>query len=175
MHRNQDFTEYIMAKNLEKLIEETVVPEMEYAQKSARISPVTVDDIPEVVLPKTKAEVYREAKGRLNQKTKAVSKRTATEKPQKKPRVKVKTVELEIAAVTETAEQVESEQIKYRKHTLKNPDVEPVWVGGADEIVPFAWRHPLMPDIKRPTKLYRQTVKCDAPRSWFLPALRDKN
>lgn len=164
-----------MAKSLEKLIEETVIPEMEYAQRAARINTVTVDDIPEVVLPKTKAEVYREAKGRLTQKTKAVSKRGGTEKPQKKPRAKVKTVELEIAAVTETAEKAESEQIKFRKHSLKNPDVEPVWVGSPDEIVPFAWRFPLMSDIKRPTKIYRQTVKCDAPRSWFLPAPRDKN
>lgn len=168
-----------MAKNIEQLIDDTIVPEMEYAPakggaKSARRDSVTVDEIDEVVLPKTKAEVYREAKGRLTQKTKAVSKRGGTEQKLKNTRAKIKTAELEIAAVTETAEQAESEQIKYRKQTLKNPDVEPVWVGSPEETIPFAWRFPLVSDIKRPTKFYRQTVKCDN-RGWLLPAPREKN
>ncbi len=172
-----------MAKTLEQIIDESVVPDMECAPKGMdgpgrRASTVTVDQIPEVVLPKTKAEVYREAKGRLTQKTKAVSKRetdkrkTSTARGDK--RAKVKTVELEIAAVTETVGQAESEKIKYRKNSLKNPDVEPVWVGSPDEIVPFAWRFPLLPDLKRPSKFYRQAV-VKADKSLFLPAPRDKN
>ena len=172
-----------MAKTLEQIIDESVVPDMECAPKGMggagrRASTVTVDQIPEVVLPKTKAEVYREAKGRLTQKPKAVSKRDGDKR--KTPargegkRAKVKTVELEIAAVTETAGQAESEQIKYRKNSLKNPDVEPVWVGAPEETVPFAWRFPLVSDLKRPSKFYRQSV-VRADRGLMLPVPRDKN
>lgn len=167
-------------KDLEKLIEETIVPDMECAPNAApskkrrSVGYITSTEIPEVVLPKTRTEEYLAAKNRLTQKTKAVSKRvgntdaSSTTKPQQKRR-KVKTVDLEIAAVTETTEQAESEQIKYRKNNLKNPDVEPVWVGSPDDMVPFAWRFPLMPDMQRPSKMYRQTVDVNNNRRWLLP------
>ena len=171
-----------MAKTLEQIIDESVVPDMECAPKGMdapgrRASTVTVDQIPEVVLPKTKAEVYREAKGRLTQKTKAVSKRDGDKRKASvsgDKRAKTKTVELEIAAVTETAGLAESEQIKYRKNSLKNPDVEPVWVGAPEETVPFAWRFPLVADIKRPSKFYRQAV-VRADKGLMLPVPREKN
>ncbi len=165
-----------MAKNIEKLIEETVVPDMECApndtaSRKKRGSTVTVDEIPEVVLPKTKTEVYLEAKGRLKQKTKAVSGSSAAKTGKRKTR---KTAELEIAAVSETTDRVESEQIKLRRQILKNPDVEPIWVGSPEEIVPYAWRFPLMPDISRPSKLYRQTVDVFSNRRWLLPVPTNK-
>ena len=42
----------------------------------------------------------------------------------------------------------------------------------AEELVPFAWRNPLVADIKKPNKYYRQAVR--EARSAMLPALRDK-
>ena len=55
-----------MEKDIEKLLDNMVVPEMEYVKTK---NAVAVPEVPEVVLPKTKAEMYREAKGRLDQKT----------------------------------------------------------------------------------------------------------
>ena len=75
-----------MAKTIDQILDDLVVPEMEYEPKydvgktksktQQRVA-VTIDEIPEVVLPKTKAEMYREAKGRLKEKTSAASKRDA--------------------------------------------------------------------------------------------------
>lgn len=169
-----------MAKTIDQILDDLVVPEMEYEpkydsgktkSKTRARAAVTIDEIPEVVLPKTKAEVYREAKGRLKEKTSAASKRDGARRTAK-PAAKVKTVELEIAAVSETAERVESENIKMMLEHLKRPLDEPIWVGGAEELVPFAWRNPLVADIKKPNKYYRQAVR--EARSAMLPALRDK-
>ena len=170
-----------MAKTIDQILDDLVVPEMEYEPKydvgktksktQQRVA-VTNDEIPEVVLPKTKAEMYREAKGRLKEKTSAASKRDGAPRRTAKTSAKVKTVELEIAAVSETAERAESESIKLMLEQLRRPLDEPIWVGGAEELVPFAWRNPLVADIKKPNKYYRQAVR--EARSAMLPALRDK-
>ena len=47
-----------MEKDIEKLLDNMVVPEMEYVKTK---NAVAVPEVPEVVLPKTKAEMYREA------------------------------------------------------------------------------------------------------------------
>lgn len=161
-----------MAKDIEQLFEGLVVPEMEYdpkydvgkvktksksKTKTKTRASVTVDDVPEVVLPKTKAEVYREAKGRLTQKTSAVSKKESGAEKEKRPAVK--TVELEIAAVSGARAETESETIKRRKAKLKSPVGSPVWVGDGEDLIPFAWRKPLIADISNKSKLYKQAVR----------------
>ena len=154
-----------MAKDIEKLIEEFVIPEMEYSpsyekksKKKDRLRTVTIDDIPEVVLQKTKAEVYEEAKGRLKQKSSAVSRRTK------------KREEDEVAATkTETA-------FNYAANEHSAPVVLPVakpeWVGGEEELIPFAWRMPLLPNINKPSKYYRQVVRSAA--EMLLPVPNDE-
>ena len=139
-----------MAKDIEKLIEEFVIPEMEYSpsyEKKTRkkgLRTVTIDDIPEVVLQKTKAEVYEEAKGRLKQKTSAVSRRTKKRED------------------TETAA-TKAQEVNHTTHefptTFAMPVASPEWVGSEEELVPFAWRNPLLPDINKPSKYYRQVVR----------------
>lgn len=140
-----------MAKDIEKLIEEFVIPEMEYSpsygkksKKKGQLRTVTIDDIPEVVLQKTKAEVYEEAKGRLKQKTSAVSRRTK------------KREEAEVAAT-------KSEVVNHVAPEPAAPAVMPVsapeWVGREEELIPFAWRMPLIPNINKPSKFYRQVVR----------------
>ena len=74
-----------MEEDIEKLIESFVVPEMEYVKTKRGADDKTVD-VPEVVLPKTRAEVYEEAKGRLGQKTSAVSRRGAAKSERTKTR-----------------------------------------------------------------------------------------
>ena len=164
-----------MAKDIEKLIEEFVIPEMEYSPsyekkskgKKEKVKTVTIDEIPEVVLPKTKAEVYEEAKGRLKQKTSAVSRRVkkgegqaevAATKTVTKTFAKTvtRTVTLEKPVRTVTLERFTR---TFAPKPAASPVAEPVWVGGADELVPFAWRMPLIPDIARPSKYYRQAVR----------------
>ena len=71
-----------MEKDIEKLLDNMVVPEMEYVKTK---NAVAVPEVPEVVLPKTKAEMYREAKGRLDQKTVPAS---VAYEPKKKARRK---------------------------------------------------------------------------------------
>lgn len=142
-----------MAKDIEQIIAEFVVPEMEYSPeydkkkkgKTKAAASVTIDEVPEVVLPKTKAEVYREAKGRLKQKTSSVS------------RMKKKGARSEVAA-TVTLDNAEPPQ-KHTVHLVKRPVAEPVWVGGAEELIPFAWRMPLIADVTRPSKYYKQIVR----------------
>ena len=58
-----------MSKDIEQIIDDFVVPEMEYEPKYDKkrakkkgVVTVTIDDIPEVVLPKTHAEVVSEAR-----------------------------------------------------------------------------------------------------------------
>lgn len=163
-----------MAKDIEKLIEEFVIPEMEYSpsyEKKTKgkgkkdknaIKTVTIDDIPEVVLPKTKAERYEEAKGRLNQKTSAVSRRA---KKTDAPDETAATVTLSpiTRTITKTITRTENPIEKQPKRKASSADVrlapEPAWVGGEDELVPFAWRMPLLPDIARPCKYYKQAVR----------------
>lgn len=160
-------------KDIEQILDDWVVPEMSYEpaydtgktqSKKTVVGrtnvPRTIEDVPEVVLPKTKAEVYKEAKGRLTEKTSAVSKRGGAKPAQK--RVKTKTVELEIAAVAEDIS---------REHT-RRPVEAPEWVGSAEELVPFAWRMPLLTDIERPSKIYKQAVR--EARELLLPVPRDK-
>lgn len=159
-----------MSKDIEQIIDDFVVPEMEYEPKydkkrSKKREPVTVsiDAVPEVVLPKTKAEVYEEAKGRLKQKSAAVSGRTRT------------------GARTSTAAAPERETAataspRRRRTVTKEPQsgtlvAEPIWVGTAEELIPFAWRNPLLADIKKPNKLYRSAIK--NAREQRLPAPRN--
>ncbi|MCH5161191.1 MAG: hypothetical protein J1G04_04085 [Clostridiales bacterium] len=169
-----------MAKDIERIIEELVVPEMEYV-KSRTLKSISIEEeVPEVVLPKTKAEVYKEAKGRLKQKTAAVSKAYEKNKAKnkgKKSAPKVKTVELETAAAavagTRSIEEREhTARIKSRLNTVKKIVDEPKWVGGSDELVPFAWRMPLV-EIERPTKVYRAVVKASKESTTFLTPQRE--
>ncbi|MCH5155041.1 MAG: hypothetical protein J1F69_00395 [Clostridiales bacterium] len=153
-----------MAKDIEKLIEEFVIPEMEYSpdyEKKTRgknkIKTVTIDEIPEVILQKTKAEVYNEAKGRLKQKSSAVSRRT-------------KKSENEEVAATKPAPKKRAD-IAQQDAVISLAE-RPVWVGGADELVPFAWRMPLIPDINKPSKYYRQVVRSS--KESLLPVPHDK-
>ncbi len=178
-----------MVKDIERILNDVVVPEMEYEpkydigktkskkKKSATASVVTVDQVPEVVLPKTKAEVYLEAKGRLTEKTSAVSRttdgtavRTRTRKTSEERRKPKKpepsTVELETAAVANTV----SHRTVERKHIRPVSDV--AWVGRADELVPFAWRMPLIADLARPSKVYKQVIRDS--QTPMLPAPREK-
>lgn len=157
-----------MANDIEKLIEQFVVPEMEVAPedhgkkrkaKTSQTKTVTIAEIPEVVLPKTKAQVYEEAKGRLTQKTSAVSRRAKKTAPQ--PEV----------AATQTITKDRSEDIHTVEPAVLQAD-DPAWVGGEEELVPFAWRHPLIADIKRPTKYYRQVVR--EARELLLPVPHSK-
>ncbi|MDE7107090.1 MAG: hypothetical protein K2O39_02080, partial [Clostridiales bacterium] len=162
---------------IEKLIEEFVIPEMEYSpsyEKKSKgkskgkdgIKTVTIDEIPEVVLPKTKAERYEEAKGRLNQKTSAVSRRTKKidGRDETAATVTLNPVTKTITrTVTKTITRTESQIAKTSKRktvvTSARPVDEPMWVGGEDELVPFAWRMPLLSDIARPCKYYKQAVR----------------
>ncbi len=166
-----------MAKDLEKLIDTVDIPEMEYTSQGKRKS--VSYEVPEVVLPKTKAEMYEEAKGRLTQKTTAASctrERTKrkTYKPDKpdtgKKPAKVKTVELESAAAaaigaasnaTLTREKKKAEEIKKQAERLSTVS-EPKWVGKADELVPFSWAHPLV-DVEKPSKYYKTSVRTAKP------------
>lgn len=141
-----------MAKDIEKLIEEFVIPEMEYSPSlekktkgKAKTKTVAIDEIPEVVLPKTKAQVYQEAKGRLEQKTSAVSRKKKTD------------ARSEVAAtkpVTSSRKPAEPRTVALGVSLV----AEPVWVGSEEELVPFSWRMPLLPDIRKPSKFYKQAV-----------------
>ncbi len=165
-----------MAKSIEKIIEDSVVPDMEYVKTKHKAQTVE-EEVPEVVLPKTKAEMYEEAKGRLEQKTSAVSKAYRPgKKNERNKRVRVKTVELDsAAAAVEGAKSIEeredTEKIKTRLH-LRKPVDDPKWVGSADELIPFAWRAPLV-EVSRPTKYYKTAV-IHADRGKLLPAPRSK-
>ncbi|MDE6029276.1 MAG: hypothetical protein K2F90_03015 [Clostridiales bacterium] len=185
-----------MAKDIEKLIEEFVIPEMEYSpsyEKKAKgkkdknaIKTVTIDEIPEVVLPKTKAERYEEAKGRLKQKTSAVSRRTKTPDEQSETAATVtlnpisKTLTLNpisktltrtvTKTLTRTGSTLERTALRKPPITSVKPVAEPVWVGSEDELVPFAWRLPLLPNIARPCKYYKQAVR--EAKEWLLPVPR---
>ncbi len=170
-----------MAKDIEKLIENVEVPEMEYTKpKRKSIS----YEVPEVVLPKTKAEMYEEAKGRLTQKTTAASKAydgARKPKTRKKP-ASVKTVDLEFAAAAvagaesnaqKTAEHKNAEEIKKRIAAMRKIVEEPKWVGNADDLVPFAWRFPLS-DVGKPSKFYRNAVRAERNRAMMLPVPGEK-
>ena len=170
-----------MAKDIERIIDELVVPEMEYVSSRTLKSISIEEEVPEIVLPKTKAEVYKEAKGRLNQKTAAVSKayeKAKAKKKGKKREPKVKTVELEAAAAavagTRSIEEHEhTARIKSRLTVVKKIVDDPKWVGGEAELVPFAWRMPLLSEIDRPTKVYRAVVKATKERTTFLTPPRE--
>lgn len=156
-----------MSKNIDKVIDDFVVPEMSYTpeyekrkSKNKTVVPVTIDDVPEIVLPKTKAEVYNEAKGRLKQKSPAAQKRTTVEKS----RPKIET------AAADAFFDSETKTVSYRDRS--KPVADPVWVGGADELVPFAWRNPLIADIKSPSKYYRTAVR--EARELLLPVPHNK-
>lgn len=172
-----------MAKDIEKLIEEFVIPEMEYSpsyekkskSKKDKVKTVTIDEIPEVVLPKTKSELYEEAKGRLKQKTSAVSRRVKKGEGQLEvaatktfTKTVTRTVTLEKPVRTVTLDKLRMPAAK----PAASPVAEPVWVGGADELVPFAWRMPLIPDIARPSKYYKQAVR--EARELLLPVPQNK-
>lgn len=157
-------------RTIDQIIDDADIPEMAYepdvVTKTKSPRSVTMDEVPEVVLPKTKAEVYEEARSRLGTKTTAASvKRARTQKTRP-----VKTVELEIAATAQTIERVESDRIKARRQRLLLPVDEPIWVGSAAELIPFSWRKPLLADIKKPSKFYKQSVR--ESREIYLPALR---
>lgn len=176
-----------MAKDLEKLIDTIDLPEMEYVAppKHKTIS----YEVPEIVLPKTKAQEFAEAKGRLSQKTIPVS-RTITRDNRARPHrttdapktpADVKTVELDAAA----AAAVGSASIARRTREKRNVDAlkvliehmkplaQPKWVGSADELVPFAWNHPLV-DVPKPTKYYKNSVRTVRDAALMLPVPRER-
>lgn len=174
-----------MAKSLEKLLEEISVPEMEYSpdlektkNKTKRKS-TTVDNVPEFVLPKTKAEVYEEAKGRLQQKTSAVSKRAKESKQNAETAAAaavspaVDTTAAITAATSATIVKPTRSATNFKNgEDVVNPVQDPDWVGGAEELVPFAWRLPLIADIARPNKYYRRAVR--ESRELLLPVVHNK-
>ena len=179
-----------MEDDLEKIIDSLVVPEMEYV-KTKRGAEKTVD-VPEVVLPKTRAEEYQEAKGRLGQKT-AATPRT-TDKPRaprertitRERRRAIKTAERvvpevvlpEVAAamaeavadVPQTAEEKKQRTIE-RISGLRRKIDAPKWVGDGNDIVPFAWRFPLV-EVAKPSRLYKMTMREARERAMLLPAPR---
>lgn len=172
-----------MAKDIERIIDDFVVPEMEYSAKYDKLKTkgpvgVTIDDIPEVVLPKTKAEVYNEAKGRLNQKTSAVSGRALRKQALQKPEVAAIASPVESQATVQIGSIIAEHSIadttifRVKTQMFTRPVDDPIWVGSAQELVPFAWRNPLIPDISRPSKFYRLAVKGGGGQ--FLPVPHDK-
>ena len=153
-----------MAKDIEKLIEEFVIPEMEYSPSyekktkgKAKTQTVTIDEIPEVVLPKTKQQVYQEAKGRLEQKTSAVSRKKKTDT--RSEVAATNTLTNRKTTSPRTVTMTKAKPAEPRTVALGVSLVaEPVWVGSAEELVPFSWRMPLLPDLPKPSKFYRQAV-----------------
>ena len=73
-----------MEKDIEKLLDNMVVPEMEYVKTK---NAVAVPEVPEVVLPKTKAEMYREAKAGST-KNRARVRRVRPKKKQRRKKAK---------------------------------------------------------------------------------------
>ncbi|MCM1367977.1 MAG: hypothetical protein NC184_04120 [Roseburia sp.] len=165
-----------MAKDIEKIIEDSYVPEMEYVKTKRSDAP---PEVPEVVLPKTKAEMYEEAKDRLEQKTSAVSKTRAGAKPKTttKDRTKQATVEPKQRTKTKTdlKPEVKTVAITREKHgnVLHRLSDDPKWVGSEDELIPFAWRKPLT-EVAHPSKYYKQTVRDEKARAQLLPVPREK-
>ena len=178
-----------MTIDIEKLIEEMDLPEMEYVKKGRKTVTISREEqVPEIVLPKTKAEEYKEARERLNRKTTAASKgyepgkkrkpkpsdtaptprKKSSTTPPKRKEPPVKTVELDSAAAKAFASASNADRHKKHTDTLKSVGEQPKWVGAPEEIVPFAWRHPLTP-VSRPSKLYRAAFKSGDP-SFRLPA-----
>lgn len=159
---------------------------MEYVKPKYRTKTIE-DDVPEIILPKTKAEMYEEAKDRLAQETRTVSKeydrskrkgKSGAQKSSTRTEKKVKTVELEsaaakVAGAASIAEHESFQKLKAKTSAMRKVVAEPKWVGSADELIPFAWRNPLKADIARPTKLYRIAVHAGKDRSQFLPTPRD--
>lgn len=171
-----------MAKDLEKLIESVDIPEMEYTSPHKRKS--ISYEVPEVVLPKTKAEMYEEAKGRLTQKTTAASKAYDPKKRKSdkaKVQAKVKTVELESAAAAVAGaasiatRSLEKKNVAALKKEIEHKKLvdEPKWVGRADDLVPFVWLHPLV-DVPKPSKYYRTSVRTAKNAELNLPVPRNK-
>lgn len=177
-----------MAKDIERIIESSVVPEMEYTKTRRKLE---VNEVPEVVLPKTKAEMYDEAKSRLTQKTIAAS----SAYPGQKKRAKTSTPKVKTFVLDESAQPVDGvdarkndgktdraapnryrtvdeTRLLKRVNGISNTVEEPKWVGTAEDLVPFSWRAPLLLDLKRPSKYYRAAVK--ERREMYLPVLRDK-
>lgn len=155
-----------MAKDIEKIIEDSYVPEMEYVKTKHFDAP---SEVPEVVLPKTKAEMYEEAKDRLEQKTSAVSKAYTrdTSKSVEKKQIKEKTSEPK-RRTTKTLSK--TSELPNGLHRIVD---DPKWVGHDDELIPFAWRKPLV-DIARPSKFYKQTMRDEKARALLLPVPREK-
>lgn len=182
-----------MEEDIEKLINSFVVPEMEYV-KTKRGADDKSADVPEVVLPKTRAEVYEEAKGRLGQKTSAVSKRGAAKpdrtktrgksdggaavKPKPSRRTRGRTDVPEVAlpdvAATVTPSAPAETPARERISGLRRIVDAPKWVGDADELVPFAWRQPLV-EVAKPSRLYKLTMREARERALLLPVPHSKN
>ncbi len=160
-----------MARDIERIIDDTVMPEMEYVRPKHR---TISTEVPEVVLPKTKAEMYEEAKGRLSQKTTAASKayKPGKKRGARKP-ADVKTVDLESAAAAAvgSASNFHSTEPVRQATAIRRIVEEPKWVGGADELVPFAWRNPLV-EVARPSKYYKAALKAER-SAVMLPAPRE--
>lgn len=175
--RRRLYGKSIVAKDIEKIIEESVIPEMEYVRTVGRSKGIF--EVPEVVLPKTKTEEYLEAKDRLEQKTSPVSK---TYTPGKKKSAKavsrtiskaksesVITVDLESAAAivvgaASIAERDNLDKMRDRDSIRRILD-DPKWVGEEDELIPFCWRNPLVPDIARQSKVYKAVIKSEKARA----------
>lgn len=168
-----------MARDIEKIIETVDVPEMEYTKSKQKTISA---EVPEVILPKTKAEMYEEAKSRLTRETKAVSKDySRKKKDRQKKQQSVKTVDLESAvskAVGAQSNERHSQERKNAEELKKHGEVvrqivsQPKWVGSAEELIPFSWQHPLV-DVVKPSKYYRNAMKEERSRAMLLPVPHD--
>lgn len=164
-----------MEKDIEKLLDGFVVPEMEYVKSKSK---AVAQDVPEIVLPKTKAEMYKEAKGRLEQKTVPVSPSYVGGKKLKK--IKKPTIDETVATVAlddgkSAGGSTTFEILKKRIGSLRKIVEEPKWVGSADELIPFAWRFPLDRKLEKPSKVYRASVVGEkSRRALWLPVPHNK-
>ncbi|MCH5162514.1 MAG: hypothetical protein J1G38_03375 [Clostridiales bacterium] len=171
-----------MANDIEKIIETIDIPEMEYDATQPKHKSISYE-VPEVVLPKTKAQEYEEAKDRLTSKTVPVSKtyerrthdgRThETGEHGRKTRTdarpaRVKTVELDsaasaaIGAASNATRSLERKSVAALKKEIEHNKLvdSPKWVGSEIELIPFAWRHPLV-EVKKPSKYYKAVVRSE--------------
>lgn len=171
-----------MANDIEKLIETIDIPEMEYDATPKKHKSISYE-VPEVVLPKTKAQEYEEAMDRLTQKTTPVSKtyehrsherrthengtyerRTRTDT---RP-ARVKTVELDsaasaaIGAASNATRSQERKNVAALKKEIEHKKLvdAPKWVGSEIDLIPFAWRHPLV-EVKKPSKYYKAVIRSE--------------
>lgn len=181
-----------MAKDINQKLKEIEIPVMQVATKKNKRATVQAE-VPEIAIPKTKAQEYNEAKGRLSQQTRPESSgfkpRERTVKAKARPEnvasvprenAKTATATNPINASNPTAaanaygEQAatETERRERIERMRKAVDVKHNVID-ITSTVPFAWEHPLV-DLPTATKTFKRMKKDEKARSESeLPALRD--